>query len=72
MDLKTIGHNFKHHPPKDDTDIADHEAVRETLKRAMEDLWSILPECRETSLVFTKLEEAMFWGNAALARQRND
>ncbi len=28
-----------------------------------------VPECRERSLAITKLEEAMFWGNAAIARK---
>jgi len=33
------------------------------------DIFQNCPECRETSLAFTKLEEAIMWANAAIARQ---
>lgn len=46
-----------------------HTSVRQTLRRAADYLNDTLPEGREKSLAITHLEEAMFWGNAALARQ---
>lgn len=29
------------------------------------------PECREQSIAITKIEEAVFWANAAIARREN-
>lgn len=64
-----LENRFMWHPPKDAARADAHESVRElcrTMAAAMNDL---LPEGREKSVVFTKLEEVMFWGNAAVARE---
>lgn len=61
----------KHHPPKDDSVIARHQAAREAADdflRAVEQLrWS---PSREASLAATKAEEALFWLNAEIARNQ--
>ena len=49
---------------------ADHQKVRETLYEAASTLNLMLPNGREKSLAITKLEEAMFFANAAIARNQ--
>jgi hypothetical protein len=48
-----------------------HVQVRTTIRVTMENLNEILPDSRELSLVNTKLEEAMFWANEAIARNHD-
>ena len=62
---------FNYHPPKNESIVEDHQAIRQLLFEAAEALRSICPESRELSLAYTKLEEAMFWANAAIARIKN-
>lgn len=59
---------FKYHPP---TEAAAklHDNYRELIQEITEWVENCIPDCRETSLAKTKLEEAMFWGNAAIARE---
>lgn len=61
-------HRFRHHPPRSQRRVRDHEAVRQRLGEMAEWLHGLLPPGRENALVLTKVEEAMFWANAALAR----
>ncbi|MFN0092874.1 MAG: hypothetical protein ACKVWR_21780 [Acidimicrobiales bacterium] len=63
-----ITHDFKHHPPTGGK-VAKHENIRAALGSMAHMLDHYLPECREKSLALTKLEEAMFWANAAIARR---
>ena len=56
-----------HHPPTK-TAIDLHTFVRAITLTAMEQFNERLPEGRELSLALTNLEQAMFWGNAAIAR----
>ena len=66
-DLET---RFKHFPPTTPEDADTHAAVRAELFESARFLDDLLPDGREKALVLTKLEEAMFWANAALARAR--
>ena len=71
MNEDELAHRFAYHPPRT-SDIADqHQAVRNQLGRVAQDFEYRLPDSREKSLAFTKLEEAMFWANAAIARIKN-
>lgn len=69
--LTLLDENFKHHPPSTPEVIAKHESVRKTLRAAAQDLLKIIPPCRERSIVLTNIEQAMFWGNAGIARNCN-
>lgn len=62
---------FKHHPPKSDATIDKHQAAR----KAADDFFSVINEIasqssREKSVAITKVEEAMFWLNADIARNQ--
>lgn len=56
-----------YHPPTELAKIA-HEMVNETIEMAMLRFNLTIPDGRELSLAFTKLEEARHWANAAIAR----
>lgn len=67
-DLK---HRFEHHPPGADK-IIRHGTIRRTLQAAAVEVADLTQPSREQSLAFTHLEEAMFWANAAIAREPVD
>lgn len=64
-----INHNFKYHPPVGNA-AESHAAVRLQLMRAAEFIDSTLPPGagREKALAITKIEEAMMWACAGIAR----
>lgn len=68
MDSNDAHVRFGYHQPPDEATKHNHEAVRGILKAAAQDLVDVVPEGRERSVVLTKLEEAMFWANAGVAR----
>lgn len=63
-----LDRRFSYHPPRSERRRTEHETVRSICREAAEQLEVLLPPGREAALVITKLEEAMFWANAALAR----
>lgn len=61
---------FKHHPPKGDDTIAKHQAAREAANSFFNLVEEIASPSREKALAITKIEEAMFWLNADIARNQ--
>lgn len=67
---EALEHRFAFHPANTDDKRMRHEQVRSTLLDAADSIVEITgPATREQSLAVTKLEEAMFWANAAIARE---
>jgi hypothetical protein len=62
-----LSNRFDYHAP-DEEKVGRHERTRDTLHVATAKICTELPEGREKSLFITKMEEAMFWANAAIAR----
>jgi len=67
MDTKTLNNNFTYHAPKGDQTIR-YEEIRSEGGGFAHLINKLCPDSREKSLAMTKLEEAVFWANAAIAR----
>jgi hypothetical protein len=63
----TIENNFTHHRPGPG-DSERYEAIRAKCKECAYLIKDLCPSSREQAVAITKLEEAMFWANAAVAR----
>ena len=65
-----LEHRFKYHPPNTEEKVERHQKVRSVLFSAADEIVELTgPPSREQSTAITKLEEAMFWANAAIARE---
>lgn len=69
MDPKDIEHRFAFHAATTPEKRDEHTSVRQAHRQLADKLNEELPEGREKSLAVTKLEESMFWANAAIARE---
>lgn len=69
MEKTDLENRFDYHPPRDDETRRNHEQVRAICLSAALDIDQLVPEGREKSLAVTKLEEAMMWANAGIARR---
>jgi hypothetical protein len=67
MTPEEIDNRFTYHRPHGEV-VEMHEGARSQTRKLAEYMNEVLPEGREKSLVITKLEEALFWANAAIAR----
>jgi hypothetical protein len=64
---KKIERTFSYHPPSGDQRLR-YDVLRDRFKALAFTLVGITPVSREQSLALTKLEEALFFANAAIAR----
>jgi hypothetical protein len=68
MDQADLDRRFNYHQPPDQETINRHANIRRACQDAAEAVNINAPEGREKSVAITKLEEAMMWANAAIAR----
>lgn len=75
MDAKThitreqLDNRFSYHAPNTDEKVARHQGIRNVLLASADTIVELTgAPTREQSIAITKLEEAMFWANAAIAR----
>ena len=69
MTDKDLANRFTYHPPKEDLNqVERYQAIRAEVHSAATVINNRCPESREKSLAITHLEEAVFWANAAIAR----
>ena len=62
-----IENNFKYHAPVNGQTVK-YDALRREGKELAYRIKELTPKSREQSLAFTNLEQALFWANAAIAR----
>lgn len=62
-----IDRDFVHHPPKGDQ-AERYQSLRDDARVLAHEIVNQTPPSREQSLALTALEEAVFWANAAIAR----
>ena len=58
---------FTYHPPKENQPQR-YNRIRDAAKELANLIAALTPESREQSLALTKIEEAVMWANAAIAR----
>lgn len=62
-----LDNRFTHHPPFGDQPRR-YRQIRELGRMFAEAAGELCPRSRERSLALTKIEEAVMWANAAIAR----
>lgn len=65
--VEKLENNFMYHTPKDDQ-MERYKFLRDEAKKLAFNIVRSTPISREQSLALTNLEEAIFWANAAIAR----
>lgn len=68
MSTADISHRFAFHAATTEEKRNEHTSVRSRLGEVAHYLDERLPDGREKATALTKVEEAMFWANAAIAR----
>ncbi len=66
-----IEHRFTYHQPVGDQNDR-YTVVRATARSLAHVILDNVTDGRERSLALTKLEEAIFWANAGIARERKE
>ena len=69
MDEAELANRFTFHAAPDAEKRNEHTSVRASVAHLAHYMNDVLPEGREKAIVMTKLEEVMFWANAAIARE---
>jgi hypothetical protein len=65
---RDLDNRFRYHPPKDTETAQKHESIRTAMRNTAALITGLCPAGRELSTAVRKLEEAMMWANAAIAR----
>lgn len=63
-----IGIRFTYHSPERDQPER-YDRIRKLARALATDIDGMCPDSREKSLALTKLEEAVMWANASIARR---
>ena len=70
-DWERLQQDFIYHSPITDQ-AARYAQIRSKAKGLAEFIIKSCPKSRELSLALTKIEEAVFWANAAIARNEKE
>ena len=73
MNKKDLKNRFTYHKPIEDQtsryESIRYEIIKASVRLAAEDLNLLCPDSWEKTKAITKLEEAVFWANASIARK---
>lgn len=69
-DVDELINRFSYHAPKPGQP-EKYESIRARLREVAQYIEDVTPDCREREEAIKKLEEAMFWANASIARREN-
>lgn len=72
IEQNDIENRFTYHPPRSEDVATKYVMIREAGKSFAELINEMAPDGREKSLAVTKIEEAVMWANAAIARSSSD
>lgn len=67
-----LENRFQFHPANTEQRRGAHESIRSACFSLADYLNVLVPAGRERALAITKIEEAMFWANAGVARQPDE
>ena len=67
MTIEELVNRFTYHVPKEGQ-VERYEEIRRMALTLATVVYSSCPESRERSLALTKIEEAVMWANASIAR----
>jgi hypothetical protein len=67
VDTPGLPLRFDYHPPNTPNGVREHEAVRASYRELADALDALLPDGRQKAAALVKVEEVMFWANAAVA-----
>jgi hypothetical protein len=67
-----LNKRFSYHPPIDENQTGRYEEIRGYAKNFARILKQRCPDSREFFIAMTKIEEAVFWANAAIARNETE
>lgn len=67
-EMRRLDNDFTYHPPKDPTQTARYEEIRAKGKEMAELLLMSCPRGQELYHALRRIEECIFWANAAIAR----
>lgn len=70
LSVDELDSRFDHHPSTSESISEAHQTIRELFKNAAEVIDDLVIDGREKATALTKIEEAMFWSNASVARSQ--
>lgn len=69
MTNEEIDHRFTYHPPEGKAQVQKYTELRAGARGFAKLVNKHCPDGREKSLAITKIEEAVMWANASVARE---
>ena len=70
MTMEELANTFTYHAPREGQ-VERYEEIRRMGLTLATVVYSSCPESREKALALTKIEEAVMWANAAIARNED-